>query len=106
MTHVEVLDLDRLPEHLIVLGGGYVGLELRQAMRRLGSSVTLIELGRQLASPEDGDFAQAIGSWGTHGHRSHCNAGRAALHNVERCCIRPPRDDRGLEGVVRWRVRK
>ena len=43
MTHVELLDLDRLPEHLIVLGGGYVGLELAQAMRRFGSKVTLIE---------------------------------------------------------------
>lgn len=60
MTHVEVLDLERLPEHLIVLGGGYVGLELGQAMRRLGSRVTLIERGPQLASSEDGDFAQAI----------------------------------------------
>ncbi len=60
MSHVEVLDLERLPEHLIVLGGGYVGLELGQAMRRLGSRVTLIERGPQLASSEDGDFAQAI----------------------------------------------
>src|SRR5262249_59417301 len=41
MTHVEALDLDRLPKHLIVLGGGYVGLELSQAFRRFGSEVTL-----------------------------------------------------------------
>ncbi len=60
MTHVEVLDLQRLPEHLIVVGGGYVGLELAQAMRRLGSRVTLIERGPQLASREDADVAQAI----------------------------------------------
>ncbi len=38
MTHIEALDLDRLPEHLIVLGGGYVGLELTQAIRRFGDS--------------------------------------------------------------------
>ena len=45
MTHIEALDLDRLPEHLIVMGGGYVGLELSQAMRRFGSRVTVIEAG-------------------------------------------------------------
>jgi len=60
MTHVEALNLERLPEHLIVLGGGYVGLELGQALRRLGSRVTLIERGTQLASREDADIAQAI----------------------------------------------
>jgi pyruvate/2-oxoglutarate dehydrogenase complex dihydrolipoamide dehydrogenase (E3) component len=53
MTHVEMLDLHRLPKHLIVLGGGYVGMELGQTMRRLGSRVTLIELGPRLASSED-----------------------------------------------------
>ena len=40
LTHVEALELDRLPEHLLVLGGGYVGLELAQAFRRFGSRVT------------------------------------------------------------------
>jgi pyruvate/2-oxoglutarate dehydrogenase complex dihydrolipoamide dehydrogenase (E3) component len=60
MTHVEALDLDRLPEHVIVLGGGYVGLELAQALRRFGSAVTVIEHGRQIASQEDPDVAQAL----------------------------------------------
>ena len=60
MTHVELLELDRLPEHLIVLGGGYVGLELAQAMRRFGSKVTLIEQRPQLASGEDADAAAAM----------------------------------------------
>src|ERR1700719_4301458 len=60
MTHVEALDLDRLPEHLIVLGGGYVGLELSQAMRRLGSQVTVIEAGPQLAGREDPDIGTAL----------------------------------------------
>ncbi len=62
MTHVEALDLDRLPRHVIVLGGGYVGLELAQALRRrFGSAVTVIE--RAPASggrAEDPDVAQAI----------------------------------------------
>ena len=60
MTHVEALDLDRLPERVIVLGGGYVGLELAQALRRFGSAVTLIEHGPQIASAEDPDVAQAL----------------------------------------------
>jgi pyruvate/2-oxoglutarate dehydrogenase complex dihydrolipoamide dehydrogenase (E3) component len=60
MTHVEALDLERRPEHLIVLGGGYVGLELSQALRRLGSHVTLIERSPQIASNEDPDVSQAV----------------------------------------------
>jgi pyruvate/2-oxoglutarate dehydrogenase complex dihydrolipoamide dehydrogenase (E3) component len=60
MTHVELLDLDRLPEHLIVLGGGYVGLELAQAMRRFGAQVTVIEQGDQLAGREDADVGAAL----------------------------------------------
>jgi pyruvate/2-oxoglutarate dehydrogenase complex dihydrolipoamide dehydrogenase (E3) component len=60
MTHIEALDLQRHPDHLIVLGGGYVGLELSQALRRLGSHVTLIQRGLQLDSKEDADVAQAV----------------------------------------------
>jgi len=60
MTHVEALELDHLPRHLIVLGGGYVGLELSQAFRRFGSNVTVIEHGPQLASREDPDVAAAL----------------------------------------------
>jgi pyruvate/2-oxoglutarate dehydrogenase complex dihydrolipoamide dehydrogenase (E3) component len=60
MTHVEALELDRLPKHLIVLGGGYVGLELSQAFRRFGSDVTVIEHGPQLAGREDPDVAAAL----------------------------------------------
>jgi pyruvate/2-oxoglutarate dehydrogenase complex dihydrolipoamide dehydrogenase (E3) component len=60
MTHIEALDLDRLPGHVIVLGAGYVGLELAQALRRFGSEVTVIERGRQIASAEDPDVAQAL----------------------------------------------
>ena len=60
MTHIEALDLDRLPDHLIVLGGGYVGLELAQAVRRFGSRVTVIEMGPQLAGREDPDVGTAL----------------------------------------------
>jgi pyruvate/2-oxoglutarate dehydrogenase complex dihydrolipoamide dehydrogenase (E3) component len=61
LTHIEALELDRLPAHLIVLGGGYVGLELAQAYHRFGSRVTVLEHGPQLVSREDPDVAEAIG---------------------------------------------
>jgi pyruvate/2-oxoglutarate dehydrogenase complex dihydrolipoamide dehydrogenase (E3) component len=61
LTHIEALELDRLPTHLIVLGGGYVGLELAQAVRRFGSRVTVLEHGPQLVSREDPDVAEALG---------------------------------------------
>jgi pyruvate/2-oxoglutarate dehydrogenase complex dihydrolipoamide dehydrogenase (E3) component len=57
LTHIEALELDYLPTHLIVLGGGYVGLEMGQAYRRFGSRVTVIEAGPQLMSREDPDVA-------------------------------------------------
>jgi pyruvate/2-oxoglutarate dehydrogenase complex dihydrolipoamide dehydrogenase (E3) component len=61
LTHVEALDLDCLPEQLIVVGGGYVGLELAQAMRRLGSRVTVVERNGSLIHREDRDVTEAIG---------------------------------------------
>ena len=60
MTHIEALDLDQVPEHLLVLGGGYVGLELAQAMRRFGAEVTVLETGPQLAGREDPDVGAAL----------------------------------------------
>jgi pyruvate/2-oxoglutarate dehydrogenase complex dihydrolipoamide dehydrogenase (E3) component len=60
MTHVEALELQRLPDHLIVLGGGYVGVEMGQAFRRFGSRVTVIARDPQLAPREDGDIARAV----------------------------------------------
>src|ERR1700683_1958134 len=60
MTHIEVLDLDRLPRHLIVIGGGYIGLELAQAVRRCGSKVRVIQRAAQLAEREDPDVGAAI----------------------------------------------
>src|SRR4051812_10169230 len=60
MTHVEALELDRVPKHLIVLGGGYVGIELAQAMRRFGSRVTVIERNDALVHREDRDVSEAL----------------------------------------------
>jgi pyruvate/2-oxoglutarate dehydrogenase complex dihydrolipoamide dehydrogenase (E3) component len=60
LTHIEALELDCIPEHLLVLGGGYVGLELAQAMRRFGSRVTIIERNNRLAHREDEDVSSAL----------------------------------------------
>ncbi len=60
LTHVEALELDRRPSHLIVIGGGYVGVEFAQAFRRFGSQVTVLEAGTQLLGREDPDVAAAV----------------------------------------------
>jgi pyruvate/2-oxoglutarate dehydrogenase complex dihydrolipoamide dehydrogenase (E3) component len=60
LTHVEALNLERLPEHLVILGGGYVGLEFAQAMRRFGTRVTIIQHGPRLLKREDPDVADAL----------------------------------------------
>ena len=60
LTHIEALELDYVPPHLIVLGGGYVGLELAQAYRRFGSRVTVIQHGPQLMGQEDPDVAAEV----------------------------------------------
>ena len=80
LTHIEALDLQRRPEHLIVLGGGYVGLELSQALRRLGSRVTLISRDSQLASNEDGDISLGD-SAAVPGRRHRCDV----RHRRPRC---------------------
>jgi len=60
MTHVEALELDQLPGHLVVLGGGPVGLEFAQTYRRFGSKVTLVEKASRLLPSEDPDVSAEI----------------------------------------------
>jgi pyruvate/2-oxoglutarate dehydrogenase complex dihydrolipoamide dehydrogenase (E3) component len=62
LTHVEALELDVVPEHLIVLGAGYVGLEFAQAMRRFGSKVTIIDRNHRFIKREDDDVTEGIES--------------------------------------------
>jgi pyruvate/2-oxoglutarate dehydrogenase complex dihydrolipoamide dehydrogenase (E3) component len=60
MTHIEALELDHIPGHLLVLGGGYIGLELAQAFRRLGSNVTIIDRNDRLVHREDHDVTDLL----------------------------------------------
>src|SRR5436189_1510394 len=54
------MELDTLPEHLLVLGGGYVGVEFGQMFRRFGSQVTIVQRGPRLLAREDADVADAV----------------------------------------------
>jgi pyruvate/2-oxoglutarate dehydrogenase complex dihydrolipoamide dehydrogenase (E3) component len=58
----EITELGRIPEHLLVVGGGYVGVEMSQAMRRFGSKVTMIDRNGRLLSKEDPDVCEALRS--------------------------------------------
>ena len=60
LDSASVMDLSEVPEHLIILGGGYIGLEFGQMFRRFGSSVTIIQRGSQLLPREDPDVAEAV----------------------------------------------
>jgi pyruvate/2-oxoglutarate dehydrogenase complex dihydrolipoamide dehydrogenase (E3) component len=60
LDSTSIMELDRVPEHLLVLGGGYIGLEFGQMFRRFGSAVTVVQRGRQLLAREDPDVAEAV----------------------------------------------
>lgn len=60
LTNETMIELDLIPEHLIVLGGGYVGLEFGQMFRRFGAEVTIVQRGPQIASREDEDVAAVL----------------------------------------------
>ena len=60
LDSTSIMELDAVPEHLIVLGGGYVGLEFGQMFRRFGSQVTIVQRGKQLLAREDADVAEAV----------------------------------------------
>ncbi len=60
LDSTSIMELDTLPEHLLVLGGGYIGLEFGQLFRRFGSAVTVVQHGKQLIGREDADVAEEV----------------------------------------------
>jgi pyruvate/2-oxoglutarate dehydrogenase complex dihydrolipoamide dehydrogenase (E3) component len=60
LDNISIMELDVLPDHLLILGGGYIGLEFGQLFRRLGSRVTIIQSGGQLVEQEDPDIAEEV----------------------------------------------
>jgi pyruvate/2-oxoglutarate dehydrogenase complex dihydrolipoamide dehydrogenase (E3) component len=89
LTSTSIMELADVPDHLIVLGGGYVGLEFAQMFRRFGSRVTVVHRGGHLLSREDNDVADAVADvlredeieilLGTTARRVHLHADRIAL---------------------------
>jgi len=75
LTNENIMDLTALPDHLIVLGGGYIGLEFGQMFRRFGSQVTVIHSRNQIASSEDPEIAAELRrALASEGMRFICNA--------------------------------
>lgn len=106
LTNIEALELDRLPEHLIVIGGGYVGLEFAQAYRRFGSRVTILQQAPQVLAHEEPDVAsELLQVFGSEGIcvvapakivSVHCRSGerveiRARTRRKDNCLQRHPR---------------
>src|SRR5438128_10850172 len=60
LTHIEALELDEIPEHLLVVGGGYVGVEIAKAMPRFGSKVTLIDRNARVMATDDHDVCDHL----------------------------------------------
>ena len=60
LDNASIMELDSVPEHLLILGGGYIGLEFGQIFRRFGSQVTMVQSGKQLLAREDADVADEV----------------------------------------------
>jgi pyruvate/2-oxoglutarate dehydrogenase complex dihydrolipoamide dehydrogenase (E3) component len=60
LTNSSMIDVDFLPEHLVIVGGSYIGLEFGQMYRRFGSEVTIVEMGPRLIGREDEDVSEAV----------------------------------------------
>jgi pyruvate/2-oxoglutarate dehydrogenase complex dihydrolipoamide dehydrogenase (E3) component len=102
LDSTSIMELDTLPEHLIVLGGGYIGLEFGQMFRRFGSRVTVIQRGRQLLPLEDEDVADAVlGVLREDGIEVLLEAAACRVEGMSgqvRVAVRTPAGERSIEG--------
>ena len=79
LTNTTMLALDRLPEHLVIVGGSYIGLEFAQMYRRFGAAVTVVERMPRLIGCEDPDISEAIADMLR--ARGHCRPNRRGVHH-------------------------
>ncbi len=98
-----IMELGEVPRHLLVLGGGYIGLEFAQMFRRFGSEVTVVQRGRQLLPLEDEDIAEAVlGVLREDGVEVHLQAEARCAERLDggqvRLIVRTPDGDRTVEG--------
>jgi len=101
LTHVEALELDIVPERLIVLGGGYVGLELAQALNRFGSRVTILDRNHRLIHGEDDDVTEGLESlFEDEGVEVVLNARMKNVSGVSGHLVRVTVEQHGVERVL------
>jgi pyruvate/2-oxoglutarate dehydrogenase complex dihydrolipoamide dehydrogenase (E3) component len=91
LTNGPMLALDRVPTHLVVIGGSYVGLEFAQTYRRFGAAVTVVEMGARLVGHEDEDISEAI--------REILEAEDIAVRTAAKCITLAPHADGVAVGV-------
>ena len=102
LTHIEALELGEIPEHLLVIGGGYVGMELSQAMRRFGSRVSVIDPNKRLMPKEDEDVCEALRSLlEGEGIDIHLNAQIKRVSGKSRESVNIVVEQDGAEGVLK-----
>jgi pyruvate/2-oxoglutarate dehydrogenase complex dihydrolipoamide dehydrogenase (E3) component len=92
LTNSGIMRLDTLPDHLVIVGGGYIGLEFAQMYRRFGSQVTLIEMGNRLIRRESEDVSRAV--------QEILEAEGVTVRLNAECLMVEPQDDRIEVGVA------
>ena len=93
LTNRNIMDLTETPEHLIILGGSYLGLEFGQMFRRFGSRVTIVERGNQIMSREDEEVAQTL---------QEALEGEGIIFHLGKEATRVEQNRRGLEVMISY----